>query len=365
VYVSPELISDLDSRIRLDLQHASDSFFFWVAVSAIVVAIGCAMEGPELLHDLWPKVFRIFSGKWVKRIGFVGWFLVVLGVAAEGVFEVYDHQASDLLQIFDEVLLTAAQADAGNAKLSAIDASTAARIAREQSGEASASAATARSLAGGARQEADSLTQEITAAKQQSADASSRAADAVSRLTVAESNLADATQRELAAEVEVNRLKTPRSLTNTTNLINSLKPFGGTEYTLNVFADQESIALTKMIGDALDAAGWIRKQPTNHSVGGVQYFNIFSDKFEDSIPSCIEVGVNVHVVSQVPVDVLQSTPAPNLPKEVQAAGVLLDALIPSIAPSDESNVVRVLEVDKDKKPTIGNGPVIVCVGKKP
>src|SRR5215469_10087283 len=89
ISVSPELISDLDNKIRFDLQRLDDRFFFWVAASTILVAVGCAMEGPELFHEFWPQAFPCFSGRWVKRIGLVGWLVVVLGVAAEGVFEVY------------------------------------------------------------------------------------------------------------------------------------------------------------------------------------------------------------------------------------------------------------------------------------
>jgi len=254
---------------------------------------------------------------------------------------------------------------AGTAKDSADAAAIDAKTAGEKSSQASASAATASILAAGARRESDSLTQEIKDAKQQSADASSKAADAVSRLTVAENNLANATQRELAAEVEVNRLKTPRSLSNADNLSRALKIFSGTEYTLLTFSDQESINLTKEIGNALDAAGWIRKEPESHSVGGIAYFTIFSDKGEDAVPSCLEVGVNVHVVSQVPIAVLKAMPFSSSPKEVQAASILRQELIPSISPSDESNVGKALEVEPYKTPTVSDGPVVVCVGKKP
>lgn len=122
LYVFPDLIGDLDNRIRLDLQHIGNSFFFWVWLSAIVVAVGCAMEGPELFHELWPKTFPFFSGRWVKKIALIGWLLVVLGVAAEGVFEALDHQAEGILQTFNEILLADAQIQAGNAKASAGDA---------------------------------------------------------------------------------------------------------------------------------------------------------------------------------------------------------------------------------------------------
>jgi hypothetical protein len=165
--ISPGLISELDDRIRIDFQRLDERFFSLVAISAIVVAIGCAMEGPELFHELWPEKFACFSGQWVKRVGLIGWFLVVLGVAAEGVFEIYDHHASGLLQTFDEVLLTEAQTNAGSAQLSALDAAAAAQKARKQSSDADTLAANAE--------------KDIVSAKKHAAEAELRLADATER----------------------------------------------------------------------------------------------------------------------------------------------------------------------------------------
>jgi hypothetical protein len=166
-FVSPGLISELDNRIRLDFQLLDHRFFSMVAISAIVVAIGCAMEGPDLFHELWPDGFPCFSGQWVKRVGLIGWFLVVLGVGAEGVFEIFDHHASGLLQTFDEVLLAEAQNNAGSAQLSALGAAAAAQKAREQSSDASTLA--------------EDAENNIVSAKEQAAEAESRLAKATER----------------------------------------------------------------------------------------------------------------------------------------------------------------------------------------
>lgn len=366
--VSPELISKLDSRVRFDLQTIDDRFFFWVAASAIIVALGCLMEGPEIFHELWPKTYPYFAGRWVKKVALIGWLLVVLGVAAEGVFEIYDHDASGMLQTFDEVLLVEAQHNAGDAQLSASVASDAARTAREQSDAATTASANARTLATGAAKEAGELTQEITDAKKQSADASSKAADAVSRLADAESRLADATQRELAAEVELSRLKTPRSLTDADALVAAIKPFAGIEFTLQTFGDQESFDLTREISKALHDAGWVQKQPTEHPIG-LQYFKLGDDKDLDNIPGCFAVGVEVHVRSAVPLATILSTAVADLPKDVQIALSLRNALAPNIAPSDNRNVGSRVSIedatDIAKYKGMGDGPVIVCIGKKP
>jgi hypothetical protein len=130
--VSPEIIRGLDAKVRFDLQRFSDGFFFWVIVSAGIVVVGCALEGPEIFHELFPKLFSFITWPsndrlkqfehWTKKVGMIGWVLVVLGIAAEGIFEVYDHRASGFLQTFDEVLLTTAQRDTAEAYARAGDA---------------------------------------------------------------------------------------------------------------------------------------------------------------------------------------------------------------------------------------------------
>ena len=162
--VSPETIVDLDNRVRLDLQQLDDRFFWWVAASAIVVAVGCMMEGPEIFRELWPKAFSCFSGRWVKHVGLIGWLLVVLGVAGEGVLEIYDHHASDLLQTFDEVLLTDTQRNAGGA-------ADAAELATSAANEAGVSASNALVKAKTAEREADSFKRKIDAAENEAARA--------------------------------------------------------------------------------------------------------------------------------------------------------------------------------------------------
>lgn len=129
---STDLISDLDNRIRFDLQGLDDRLFFWVMASAFVVVIGCALEGPEILHELWPEVLTVLSGRWVKKVGLIGWLLVVLGVAGEGVFEMLQNRAAGQLQNFNEILLGDAQRQAGDARVSANGAADAASNAKKQ-----------------------------------------------------------------------------------------------------------------------------------------------------------------------------------------------------------------------------------------
>jgi hypothetical protein len=155
---SSDLIKAMDDAIRSDLQSFSDSFFWLALVSSAFVVIGVALEGPELLHELWPKTFSVFAKRWVKKIGLIGWLLVVLGVGGEVIFGLLENKAQGLLQTFNEILLVDAQRQAGDAKTSAEGAAEAAHLAQD-------SAKAANSVAGTAQQKADAAN--ITSGKAQ------------------------------------------------------------------------------------------------------------------------------------------------------------------------------------------------------
>src|ERR1035441_2596687 len=208
-------------------------------------------------------------------------------------------------------------------------------------------AGNAEDSAKGARKEADSLKADIVSAKQQAADA--------------ESHLADALQRAANAEAELYRLKTPRSLVHSDELIAAIKPFSGTEYTLNVFLDDESIQFTKVVAGALDEAGWIRKQPPGIVLGIPAVEIVFKQGASEHVPACIDTGISLHAYAKESLAVLQALPSQSWPKTVQAALALKSAIAPSISPPDERNVVSGVI---DPKPAEGI-PMTICVGKKP
>jgi hypothetical protein len=205
--VSPELISQLDGRVRLDLQHHSDSFFFWVAFSAIVVAFGCLLEGPEILHEIFPKLFSFFTWsskdrrdkfeRQIKKIALVGWLLVVLGIGVEGVFEVYEYQASELLQTFNEILLTEAQENAGNA-------ADAAERARAAADGADAIAKEAKATAGDAKTDAGKVESIASVAESRAVEAKLNAEAAERSATEAQVK-ADAVKGALDRDMDVVR----------------------------------------------------------------------------------------------------------------------------------------------------------------
>jgi len=151
ISVSPEAVNSLDNAIRNDLQKFSHSLYVWVLVSAFIVAIGVALEGPELLHEMWPRLFTCFTlgsvprlrkfKSVIKKVGFWGWLLVVVGVAGEGIFEMLQNRAEGQLQAFNEILLADAQRMSASAKERAGEADERAADANERAGQAEERAA--------------------------------------------------------------------------------------------------------------------------------------------------------------------------------------------------------------------------------
>jgi hypothetical protein len=121
---------------------------------------------------------------------------------------------------------------------------------------------------------------EVAKAKKDAFDASERAGRAEQgageanakaegfRLDIAKSNeaaaqaqaqVAGAVAEAAKANLELARIKTPRSLINAVGLSDSLKMFKGTEYiVVGCFQDQESMDFVVQLDAALTKAGWVR-----------------------------------------------------------------------------------------------------------
>jgi len=311
------------------------------------------MEVPEVLHQLWPSLFDQRFERLIKMVSSIGLLFVVLGVSGELAFEHWRSGYEELLQEFDNVLLVdaetraaLAQQDAGDAKDSATDAATASVRATISAKAASRAASDAVKLASGARKEADSFEQDIVSANKTAASA--------------EQHLADAQREAAQAEIELNRIRTPRSISYEPSVVAALVPFKGTEYTLSVFQDEEAFQMAKTVDRILGAAGWIRKEPSTHNLG-ITYFNILGQDFKDAVPLCVETGIQVHVQEKEPLGTLQSMSRLIWPKTLVAASALLDALGPNVLPWNERNIGKNVQVDRD----LGEGPVSICIGKKP
>lgn len=217
------------------------------------------------MNELWPSSFRWFTRKSnerlhrfervIKKIAFVGWLLIGLGVSGEGVFEGFQNRAEGQLQTFNAILLRDARLTAGTAKESAQGAADASSLARDEANRATASSSNALQLAQGARHEADSFATDIKSAKEQAA--------------AAERDLADALRQAADAREQLNLLKAARLLTNASVFANTLRQFAGTQYTFSLVAtDPDSVSLLRQIDSALQLAGWKRVKPSPEPVIG-------------------------------------------------------------------------------------------------
>jgi hypothetical protein len=324
-----------------------------------LVVAGLVFEGPELWHEIssitrhWRFRRRFHfslpeehAPSWAKLLAFLGWLLIVVGVAGEYVADSFVSRADGYVQTFDEILLTETQsrtalasgrASAAYERASENEKETAATLKQAELERADA----AKSLAS-----AEAATREAKGYSLQIAQANERAANAEARAA--------------QAELELARIRTPRSLTEVPELIAALTPFKGTEYRLNVFQDDESVQFTKVIDDVLNRAGWLRK-PSPQRLG-IPSLAIFGKDNEQAIPICVETGIQVHVWTEGSLDVLNARPLKDQPPTLQSAFALRVALVSHISPPDNRNVGGKLTLDQN---SVDKLPLVICVGKKP
>lgn len=364
--LDPDLARALSKMMRADLDVWSDWWFWALVGSTIAVAVGIICEAPEVwqavglgrravarIRKFWyVRVRKVdFNGwericpelitanarhrKWIARVGFVGWTLVALGVAGEGVAEYFVNDAETELRAFDQGVLTETQQSANSAAL-------AASLATTFSDKAVTASSNGLALASGARKEADSFAQDIKAAKKQTTDAELR--------------LADALQQVASATAEITRLKSPRSIINEDAFIVAMKAFEGTEYTFSaVFADEDSTDLLKQINRSLVAAGWKRIK----SPGGFPSLDIYGkDQPDFVVPVSVISGILVSIDSSEPLEILRSRPTVLLPQHVKAAIALRNAFASDISPPEANP--KLIGTEMGTSVTVQ-----INVGKKP
>jgi hypothetical protein len=305
-----------------------------------------------LVFEYRPDFREWFTGRprdrrdpWPVRIGAV---LVILGVAGEVGFTFWSFKVeSDLKTISSNIEgvlkkeIALLGASATEAAKEADHAKELAEQANVESGKAKDKAGDALSSARGARQEADSFEKDIVSAKTQAADA--------------ESHLADALQRAAAATAELDRIKTPRSLTNIPKLISTLAEFKDTEYTFSsVGADPEPLALLKSVDDLLQHSGWKRGK----AIPGFPTINVFGKDVQYSVPVALTDGVRISVDSPEGLEPLKQLPLEKLPTYVRAAISLYLSLSSNLFPADEH--AQPVDVQKGESRTVR-----ISIGKKP
>jgi hypothetical protein len=141
-FVRPNTLKGVDELIHAGFEAYRASCFNWLLGATAVVAIGLVFEGPELTHEItsivrhwrFTRRFRFslpeaHAPEWAKLLAFVGWLLIVMGVAGEYVADSFVSKADGYVQTFDEIVLANAQKEV--------------EIAKEKSGGAYERAATA------------------------------------------------------------------------------------------------------------------------------------------------------------------------------------------------------------------------------
>jgi hypothetical protein len=352
----PDTLKGVDDLIRISLEGFRDSCFNWLLAATLLVVVGLVFEGPELWHEItsivshW-RFWRRFgfslpeeqTPNWAKLLAFIGWTLIIVGVAGEFVADTFVSRADGFVQKFDEILLAETTKNAGDARTSAEGAARAAKIARDQSDEAVASASHALALAQHATQEADSFEEDIKSAKKQ--------ADA------AESHLNEALQRAADVTAELKRLTTPRRVLHTAQVVSSLKIFSGTEYLFTgTCGDTECFDLVEDIDDVLRSAGWKRAKSLPLTLGIPQYKIGGSAEFK--VPGNVSVGISISVETPKGFDSIQNLAPEQQAEHIRAAITLNQLLISNVSPPEhtgkqvgvDTGTSTVVRIDVGRKP---------------
>jgi hypothetical protein len=119
----PELAQKIDDLMRADLVYWRDLWFGQLLLATKVVVGGLILEGPELMCELtsivrkrnqWGRLElpEVHIPDWVKLVAFLGWILIVLGVAGEWITNASFSDADNNLQTFTSINLAEAQKEA-------------------------------------------------------------------------------------------------------------------------------------------------------------------------------------------------------------------------------------------------------------
>lgn len=123
---SPETLAGLTAT--------RDSYFSYLLFASGAVAVGVALEGPEVIHEARKILcgIRTKARRWITLVSFVGWILVALGVLGEGISEALVSRADGNIQSFNDSRMAELTKQAGDAKKSADGAAIALKEANKQ-----------------------------------------------------------------------------------------------------------------------------------------------------------------------------------------------------------------------------------------
>ncbi len=279
--VPQETVRLLDSAVRNDLQDLRDKYFLRLLVSAVIVALGVGLEGPEIVKDILERFSksRISKNlaKWITLVSALGWTFVAIGVAGEFVMEGLVSKADALIQTFESELLADSQKQTAFALADAESAKALAKGYESQIAESNARAKAAEAQVASATAASADAVSKVAAADARSAEASAKAEGF--RLDIAKANASAAiAQAEAAkANLELARLKAPRTLTDeqATRIAHAVASFAGQEFDITPYRDiEESLNIANRILQTLvsNTAGWLYRPLPNGSflIGGLE-----------------------------------------------------------------------------------------------
>jgi hypothetical protein len=335
-----------------------------------MVAIGVALEGAELVHDVSAYVLRKKFEKrdltslkelgefapirdqkvspfthpqwlhklerWAKRFGRIGLILVVIGVVGEWIYGDELNDAQNALHKLDITELT---------------------LAEEKAGDAARSATTAREESAVAKSDADAAKKSAGEAESESGNAQRLAQNAESSANSAATTSTKAKHEADSATEELNRIKASRGLFKVPDLIASMRAFSDTEYKFSaVCAEDECIQLLKQIDGTLSNAGWKRDDSLLLSTGPI--IDIYGDH-KVIVPESLSRGVQISTQSPEVLAAIQARPPESWPPHIRAAAELNLGIKASLYPPQEGIGLSI---------TVENGTstvVRISVGKKP
>jgi hypothetical protein len=164
-------------------------------------------------------------------------------------------------------------------------------------------------------------------------DADRRIAEADARSKEAQARSDEANAHALEAQLELEKLKAPRSFTpeQQARLIEKLKPLAGQKYSPSVAGDPEAVTFHKLLERVLDSAGWVR---VPSQLGDIQI---------DGAGIVYGVGVRVHIHKDASLDFVNR--ATLVTSALEAEGV---AAIPQRNP--ELKEIDVINITTGTKP---------------
>lgn len=332
-------------RRALDsLVDCSSSQHWWLGFWTLLVAIGVALE---IVFVVWEYVKDrrdcrltllrppVKPNLPLFVLGFFGAAMVAGGVSGELYVESKISSVETCIRKGNDQVSLLLSKEAG-------DAAQSAQIAHDEADSVKVVADGAKTDAGGALARAGGAQASARQARQQA--------------DTAEKHLADALKQAADTQAEINRLKSPRSLTNIPEMVKSLSNFKGTEYTfLEVAPEQEATDLLKSLDGTLQQAGWKR----GAQASGFPSLNIYGDGTL-SVPVSLKNGVHVTVQSETDFEILAKLPEPMMPSYIRAGVALLKLLALHLTPE---HVPSTVEVEKESGSP--HATVFIIIGKKP